>query len=110
MGIKNEIIKKIESAEAKPFDDLVFKKNTYYIRELPAEKKGPGFVSTIEITLVTDCKDSHLYEKLEKEIGFHGIYGAYGIQLITYTHEDAFLALDDIWTRKINLKIIWETL
>lgn len=110
MGIKNEIIKKIESAKVKPFDDLVFKKNTYYIRELPATKKGPGFTSTVEITLVTDSKDSHLYERMEEEIGFHGIYGSYGIQLITYNHEDAFLALDNLWTRKLTLQIIWETL
>jgi hypothetical protein len=108
MGLREEIIYKIKSAEVKPFDDLVFVKDTVYIRELPREDKSGGFLSTVELTIVTDSKESHLYHRLKEEIGFHGVYGRYFIQLIKYIPEDVYFALDNIWTQKVNLKIFWE--
>jgi hypothetical protein len=108
MGLREEIVKKIRSAEVRPFDNIRFEKDTVYLRELPAEKLKYGYSTTIEMIIVMEEQNSNLYETLKGEIGTHGIYGSYFVQLITYGAESPVLALDNLWIRKTSLKIIWE--
>ena len=106
--LKDEIAGRIKSAEVRPFDNLVFKANTVYLKELPRQEKGGGFLTTLEMTVITDNKEGYLFKRLEQEIGYHGTYGRYFIQLIKYFPEDNYLALDKIWARKVTLTIFWE--
>lgn len=108
VGLREEIIKKIQSAEVQDTDHLEFKKDTVYIRELPAVKKGYGYSTDIEMSVITETQEDNLYEILEQEIGMHGIYGDYFIQKIDYVSESPIQALDKIWVRRLSLKIIWE--
>jgi hypothetical protein len=108
VGLREEIAKKIKSAEVRGFDNIEFKPDTVYIRELPAEKAKYGNTTSIEMVVVTKTEDDNLYKTLEQEIGVHGVFGDYFIQLISYTTESPVKALDNVWTRRLSLKIVWE--
>ena len=49
MGLREEIAKKIQSAEVRNFDNLIFKKDTVYLREFPATKLKYGYETVIEM-------------------------------------------------------------
>jgi len=108
MGLREEIAKKIKSAEVRSFENLVFEKDTVYIRELPVTKLKYGYETMMEMVLVIDEADSNLLDILKGEIGMHGTYGNYFIQLIDYSAETPVLTLDKLWTQRVSMKIKWE--
>lgn len=108
MGLREEIVKKIQSAEVRNFDNLIFKKDTVYLREFPATKLKYGYETIIEMVVIVDKADSNLLDILKGEIGMHGTYGDFFIQLIDYSAETPLLALDNLWTRRVSMKIKWE--
>jgi hypothetical protein len=108
MGLREEIANKIQSAEVRNFDNLVFAKDIVYLKEFPATKLRYGYETIMEMIVVTEEQDSNLYEILKSEIGTRGVYGDYKIQLISYSVESSVLALDNFWTRRVSMKITWE--
>lgn len=107
MGLREEIAKKIQSAEVKDFDNLVFEKDTVYIREFPATKLKYGYETMMEMVLVIDKADNNLLDILKGEIGMYGDYGTVHIYLIDYTAETPVLTLDNLWTQRVSMKIKW---
>jgi len=108
MGLREEIAKKIQSAEVRGFDNLVFEEDTVYIRELSVTKLKYGYETIIEMIIIVDKADSNLLDILKGEIGMHGAYGNYFIQLIDYSAETPVLTLDKLWTQRVSMKIKWE--
>jgi hypothetical protein len=106
--ISDEIAKKIRSAKLKETGDLVFEKNSFYIKENPATKAKYGYETMIELIVITDGPSDTLIQALEDEIGYHGNYGDYFVQKIDYSLESPVQALDEYWMTRLSLKIIWE--